>query len=240
MLKGKRIMTISIGCTAFILTMVLFTQFKTVEQTDITAIETMREAELKSELSSWKTKYDETNLKLSEVENKILEYNKTISSKEDSARLVEEEVKEYEKYLGYTKLRGEGIVITLKDSEDQDPEKNINHTDLLSLVNELKLAGAEAIAINDERIVSTSEITSIRDGIVIINTARVSSPYNVRAIGNKKYLESAITIKGGFLDEMKDYNKSVEYVLEDRIELPKYEGKMELEYSKINEGGKSK
>ncbi len=39
---------------------------------------------------------------------------------------------------------------------------------------------------------------------------------------------------------MKDYNKSVEYVLEDRIELPKYEGKMELEYSKINEGGKAK
>lgn len=232
-------MTISIGCTAFILTMILFTQFKTVEQTDITAIETMRETELKSELSSWKTKYDEVNLKLSETENRISEYNKTISSNADSAVLIEKEVEEYEKYLGYTKLRGEGIIITLKDSEDGNSEKNINHSDLLSLVNELKLAGAEAISINDERIVNTSEITSIRDGIVIINTARVSNPYEVRAIGNKKYLESAITIKNGFLDEMKDYNKNVEYRLEDKIEVPKYEGKMELEYSKINEGGKN-
>lgn len=239
-MKAKNIMIISIGCTALVLTMILFTQFKTVEQTDITAIETMRETELKSELASWKSKYDEVNLKLTETENKISEYNQTISSNADSAKILEEEAKEYEKYLGYTNVVGEGIIITLKDSDDDDPLKRISYSDLLTLVNELKLAGAEAISINDERIVTTSDITSIRDGIILINTIRVSNPYVVRAIGNKKYLESSITIKGGFIDETKAYNKSVEYVLEDRITIPKYEGKMELEYSKVSEGGKIK
>ena len=239
-MKAKNIMIISIGCTALVLTMILFTQFKTVEQTDITAIETMRETELKSELASWKSKYDEVNLKLTETENKISEYNQTISSNAVSAKILEEEAKEYEKYLGYTNVVGEGIIITLKDSDDDDPLKRISYSDLLTLVNELKLAGAEAISINDERIVTTSDITSIRDGIILINTIRVSNPYVVRAIGNKKYLESSITIKGGFIDETKAYNKSVEYVLEDRITIPKYEGKMELEYSKVSEGGKIK
>ena len=58
-MKGKIVLTISVGFTALILSAVIFTQFKTVEQTDITAIETMRETELRTELSTWKTKYDE-------------------------------------------------------------------------------------------------------------------------------------------------------------------------------------
>ena len=59
MRKGKLTMIISIGCTALILTMIMFTQFKTVEETDITAIETMRETELREKLSDLKLKYEE-------------------------------------------------------------------------------------------------------------------------------------------------------------------------------------
>ena len=72
--KGKIILTISIGLTAFILVMVMFTQFKTVEQTDITGIETMREAELRTELASWKSRYEDANAKIEETEQKIDEY----------------------------------------------------------------------------------------------------------------------------------------------------------------------
>ena len=68
-MKGKITLAISIGCVAFILTMIIFTQFKTVEETDITAIETMRETELREEIASWKTKYDEVDAKLKETEN---------------------------------------------------------------------------------------------------------------------------------------------------------------------------
>ena len=48
--------------------MIIFTQFKTVEETDITAIETMRETELREEIASWKTKYDEVDAKLKETD----------------------------------------------------------------------------------------------------------------------------------------------------------------------------
>ena len=62
-MKGKYIMIISIGLVALILTFVMFVQFKTVEQTDITAIETMRETELRTELADWKNKYEEIRRK---------------------------------------------------------------------------------------------------------------------------------------------------------------------------------
>ena len=57
-MKNKIKMSISIGFVAFVLIVLMYVQFKTVEETDITAIETMRETELRPELASWKTKYE--------------------------------------------------------------------------------------------------------------------------------------------------------------------------------------
>lgn len=230
-MKGKITMTISIGCTALILTMVMFTQFKTVEQTDITAIETMRETELRAGLSSWKTKYEEIETKLEAVESKINEYETQLLSDEDSSKLLENEIGEAEKYLGYTDVQGEGIVVLLQDNEF----KNIESYDLLQLVNELKLSGAEAISINDERVVSTTDIVLINNRIILVNSRRISGPYTVKAIGDKKYLESAITIKGGYIDEITAAEKTISYNIEENISIKKYEGTMELNYSKINE-----
>lgn len=229
-MKGKYTMIISIGVTALILTSIMFTQFKTVKQTDITAIETMRETELRTELTDWKNKYEEIEQKLVETENKIAEYQSDISNSEKSATILEEELKETENYLGYTKVKGEGIIIKLEDNDF----KTIERWDLLQLVNELKLAGAEAISINDERVVSTTEIATVGTQFILINGNRTPSPFIVKAIGNKKYLESAITIKGGYIDEMKVNEKTVSYSVEEEIEIPAYSEKISFEYAESN------
>lgn len=229
-MKGKLTMTISIGCTALILTMIIFTQFKTVEQTDITAIETMRETELRTELSSWKSKYDEIELKLNETNTKIDEYKQELATNADSSEILKNEVEEAEMYLGYSRVKGEGIVITLQDNDMY----NIEYYNLLFLVNELNIAGAEAISINDERIVSTSDIVQINNRIILVNGRRISGPYVVKAIGDKKYLESAITIKGGYIDEVKVEEKTIDYYVQNDIEIPAFQGNMKLEYSEVN------
>jgi len=229
-MKGKYTMIVSIGFAMLILTAVMFTQFKTVEQTDITAIETMRETELRTELSDWKTKYEEIEDKLAETEGKISEYQSEVSTSKDSSDILNKELNETNMYLGYTKLQGEGIEITLSDNEF----KAIERWDLLQLVNELKLAGAEAISINNERIVSTTEIATVGSQFILINGNRIPSPFVVKAIGDKKYLESAITIKGGYIDEMQVNEKTVTYEVKDLIEVPAYSGKINFEYAEVN------
>lgn len=229
-MKGKYTMIISIGFAALILTAIMFTQFKTVEQTDITAIETMRETELRTELADWKTKYDELEEKLNETESKISEYQAEVSNSKESSNVLDKELAETNMYLGYTKLQGEGIEITLSDNE----YKTIDRWDLLQLVNELKLAGAEAISINNERIVSTTEIATVGVQFILINGNRIPAPFTVKAIGDKKYLESAITIKGGYIDEMKVNEKTVDYTVKDLIEIPAYSGKINFEYAEEN------
>lgn len=227
-MKNKLILSISIGCTALILTMVMFTQFKTIEQTDIVAIETMRETELRTELASLKEKCEEIETKLEDTNSRIEEYKNQMFSDENAAELLNQEVRESEKYLGLTDVKGEGIIITLEDNSF----KNIERFDLISLVNELKLAGAEAISINDERVVANTDIAIINNRIILVNSRRISSPYIVKAIGDKKYLESAITIKGGYLDEIKASEKNINYTIEDEIIINKFAGNMPLEYVK--------
>ncbi len=75
--------------------------------------------------------------------------------------------------------------------------------------------------------------------MIVINTRRVSEPFVVTAIGNKTYLESAITIKGGYIDKTKAAGKTIEYKVLDNVNVPAYNmenGKqLQFEYAKINE-----
>lgn len=228
MKKGRNVMIISIGAIALILTMVIFIQFKTVKETDITAIETMREAELRTELSSWKAKYDEISAKLEETEDKISNYRNDIENNEKNSKLLDQEYADTEEYLGYTDVQGEGIQVVLDDTE----YKQVQSSDILSLVNELRLAGAEAISINDERVVSTTEIVNVDTRFVIVNGKRVVAPFTIKGIGDKKYLESAISIKGGYIDEIKAKEITINYSVEDKLTINKFSGKMSLQNAK--------
>ena len=232
--KGKVILTVSIGLTAFILVMIMFAQFKTVQETDITGIETMREAVLRTELASWKSKYEEVNTKIEETEGKIEEYNNELQNNNDLTNLLQDELNEAKMYAGYTDLTGEGIIITLADND----KSQIVASDLITLVNELKNAGAEAISINGERIVTTTDIIDIQYKYILINTSsnegrvlRIYSPFVVKAIGNQKYLESAITVKYGYIDQMKANEKSISYVLDNNVIVEKYNGNLDFKYA---------
>ena len=97
--------------------------------------------------------------------------------------------------LGLTDVYGEGITITMEDTEAHD----VTYSILLNLVNELVYAGAEAISINDERIIAMSDIVN-PGSFMQVNGTREASPYTIKAIGDTKKLQSAISIKNGFID----------------------------------------
>ena len=100
--KEKIVMTITIAIACFTLMLVMFMQFKVVRQTDITAIESMRESELRIELANWQEKYNELNEKYEEIVQKISEYQDEKESDEKTAKLLEQELAEINKLLGKT------------------------------------------------------------------------------------------------------------------------------------------
>lgn len=225
--KGKLTMTITLGLVCFILVSTMFIQFNTIKQTDVASIKNMRETELRTEIAQWKTKLEDVQKKYEETIAKKEEYEKNIEDNEKSIKLLEEDLEEAKMLLGLTDVVGNGIIVTLEDND----EKSIVADDLLELVNELRLAGAEAISINNERVVINSFIADIDYKFIVINGQRISSPYVVKAIGNQSYLESGLTAKQyGYIDNMtKAFGKTVYLERKDNITIKKFEGKITLQ-----------
>ncbi len=179
-----------------ILVSVILMRVKAVEKTDFEEESVARETELRKEISTWKSKYEKINETLESTNQKILEYEEQIEKNEDSSDLMEQELEQTNVLLGKKSVKGEGVIVTLTDKDNA----KILATDLSEIVNELKYAGAEAISINGIRILSMTDITDATNDLILINGQRISSPYEVKAIGNQTYLYSTLNAKNGFID----------------------------------------
>ena len=228
--KPKIVMTISIFLVTILLVSVALIQFKTVEQVNETDLENLRESELREKISSWKSKYEETNEKLEEVNSKINDYKEQIDANSASSELLDNELLQSQILSGNTNVKGEGVVVTLTDGE----ESSITSSDLVELVNELRFGGAEAISINGIRITNMTDIVDISDRFILINPKqRLSSPYVVKAIGNQTYLVSTLSMKNtGFIDSHSNSGQNVKLEKQKNIDIPKYSWNMEIEYMK--------
>ena len=227
--KGKITMIITVGIACFVLALVMTMQFKIVNETDITSIENMREAELTTELANWKSKYEETNQKYEETVAKIEEYKQTKQSNEETSKILDEELQQVNMILGKTDVEGEGIEITIRETDNEEIEK-VTADDLLLIVNQLKNAGAEAISINDERIINMSDIVDISLTFIKVNGQRIIAPYVIKAIGNPSYLESALTGNGGYVDEMKKIGQDVSIEKPNKVKILKYNDEIKIKY----------
>ena len=219
--------TIVVFIVCIVLVGVMLMQFRTVEQTDITEIENMRESELRTELSEWRTRYEEISTQLEETNKRIEEYNQTIEVKEVASKLVDEELTESNILLGKTDVYGEGVEVTLNNGT-----KTVDAYDLIDLVNELRYAGAEAISINENRVLATTDIVDMADyTYIMVNLKRIQAPYVVKAIGDKDYMSTILNMKGsGFVDRATTSGLNVSVTNKNRVEIPKYSDEFEIEY----------
>lgn len=237
MKKGKKSMIITIGLVCFLLVMIIFMQFKVIQESQETNIDTMQETELRQELASWKTKYEETKEKYDETANTLDTYRKESTSDEEKKETLEKELESLEMALGKTDVEGEGVIITLSEKDDNelsDGEKKepISAMDLVYIVNYLKDAGAEAISINDERIVNTTDIVDLDvNGPIKINSKYIrTNEYEIKAIGNSSYLESSIFGKSGYAEQLDASGIKAKIERNNKVKISKYSGDFDTKY----------
>ena len=229
--QNKITLTIILGMACLVLVTVMFMQFKIVNQTDINELEVMREDELRTELASWKAKYTEAEAQYQEKQQKLEEYNQNEESQEQTEQLVQNELKQVDLILGKTDVEGEGIVIKLQ--EISTAEAGITADNLNMIVNTLKEAGAEAISINEERIINMTDIVSVNEGTITrVNQQRILKPYTIKAIGNQNYLEGAILANGGEVDNLEKLGHQISVEKYNKVEIPKYNKEISSKYIK--------
>ena len=237
---NKKTISLILGLMCVVLSFGIAVQIKTINGTGTTISTNAKENELRDAVLKSKEKYDNLYKELDKME-KQLEIERT-NSTQNNTELAELEntIKEGNKVLGLSEVKGNGIIITVDDNSNiasntwyADPNWLIVHDiDIINIVNELKNADAEAISINGQRIVSTSAIEC--DGNVIkVNGQKIAAPFVIKAIGLPELLMS-LNRFGGYIDYLRDerfLNVDVEKIDKEDIVIPKYTGVIKFEYA---------
>ena len=227
-----------IGIALFFLSMMLAAQMKSMSDTE-ELIAGKRETQLADELVTLQRKYDDLKSKYDDSAKIVEEYQNNSSTNNTLIASMKDQIQALSAMSGVTDLKGEGIVITLNDgtkTSDASVRSDtlVHDSDLLTVVNELKAAGAEAISINGQRIIATSAIRCVGP-VIQVNYQKVAAPFEIKAIGNAQYLESAMTIKNGVVDLLKEYGVSVTVSRQNNVEIPKYEGEQNFKNASVKE-----
>lgn len=223
---------VSIMIVCLIVGIMLSIQFRTTESYDPQLRESRTE-DLSNKLNTITSERDALANEVVSLREKLTHLNNNDQAIAD----LQSELKNSNTAAGLLPVQGPGIIVTLNDSSrNVQPGENPNYllvhdNDLLTIVNEMKASGAEAISINDERITAMSEIRCAGTTI-LVNWNKIAPPFIIRATGDSALLESGLSIKGGYLETLKVvYGIEVQLQKSEKVEIPAYKGALSLKYS---------
>ena len=235
-MTNKKIISIVLGVMCFALTAAICIQMRSV-QNSTTVSQTYEESNLRAEVLKYQERYENLLKEIDDLNNQIDKQIDEATQENSDLEEARSQIKEGNMIIGTTDVSGPGVIITLDDSTT-DPTTVFNPNDLLlhdldilSVVNELKNTGAEAISINNQRLITTSSI-KCGGAIININGQRVGAPFEIKAIGLPENL-SNLNRPGGYLDKLReDYQMQVKLEKSNNINIPKYSGVINFEYAK--------
>lgn len=235
-MKNKNIICIVLGIMCFALTFGICVQVRTVKSSNSVVSQNYEENNLRAEVLRYKERYDNIFKDLEKAEKQLENERKNSTENNSELEQKEEEIKQGNKMIGLTEVTGEGVIVTLSDSKKEaasvlDPSSLIVHdADVLCIINELKNAGAEAISINDQRIVPTSSIVC-GGNIIEINGEKTGAPFVIKAIGLPEQLMGALSRQNGYVDILRAASVGVDLKKSNNITIPKYTGVITYKYA---------
>ncbi|MCZ4100587.1 DUF881 domain-containing protein [Streptomyces sp. So13.3] len=145
------------------------------------------------------------------LETQRSELETSSNQAEEARKQTEQKAQQLGVLAGTVAAQGPGINLTIAD-----PKGGLEADKLLDTLQELRAAGAEAIQINDVRVVADTYFTQGSDGIEI-DGHKVVQPYRFKVIGNPQDLEPALNIPGGVVQTLKKEQATADVVRSEKI-----------------------
>ena len=143
---------------------------------------------------------------------------RTLSKEMDSLRVTLHELRTR---AGFAELTGSGIILRIYDaSEGYTNDAIIHETDVRDTINELFAAGAQGVAVGNQRLTVTSAIRCVGPSILVNDERIAVNPVVIRAIGDPDVLASGLDIMRITLEVSRNLNFDIEKV--DNLTLPAY------------------
>jgi len=196
------------------------------EQHERTDREWDREYKLRERLIDQEKTNAELQRQVAQLQKSVRQEEEKLGEQTNNLSNVVSEVEQLRVYIGEVKVKGQGLEVTLADSSKALADKNVNNYlvhdgHIQAVLHELYAAGAEAIAINGQRLTTHSYVTCIGPVINVDGTEH-PAPFVVTAIGNPDVLQKALNIRGGVVDRLLSDNISVKLQTKQELVLEPY------------------
>ena len=186
------------------------------------------------------TEQRELKANLAELRRELAGRQQAAAADTDRLQALQAELDRQKLLAGLTPVQGPGVLVTLDDSDAAVPPGAdsgaylIHEYDLRDIVNLLWMAGSEAIAINEERLVSNSSVICL-GSTVMVNDTRLSPPYFIRAVGNPRIQQDYLR-NPSYLKQLKEKQRlyGLRFDIEGvtTVSLPAYTGGFPVEYAR--------
>ena len=241
-MKKEIVQVIIIGILCFLIASSICVQYRSVHTYTTegkAAVQSMSENKLRDRVLTEQENYNRLYATLQNTQVELEERRKNSAATSEEAKNLEKELTELNRVLGYTEVKGKGVIITLKDAtEDQVvtvKDSVVHDWDVLSIVNELFNAGAEAVSVNNQRIISTTAI-NCAGTVITINNQKVSVPFVIKAIGGDGMYDTVARPYGYYDNLTGRIDARVERIdKENGITIPKYAGTRQYKYLQVVE-----
>ncbi|MGE7917771.1 DUF881 domain-containing protein [Viridibacillus sp. NPDC093762] len=162
------------------------------------------------------------------LQQKIKDYEQDFSGSKEGYKDLVKQADDLRLLLGKIPGRGSGVTVTLQDAE-YDP-KSVNPNDYIvheshvfKVLNELKISGAQAIAINGHRLKANSYI-KCNGPVITIDDDQFPAPFVIEAVGDPNVLSAGLTLAGGVFDQLIDDNIIVTIDGSKQLVMPAVQG----------------
>lgn len=229
-------LTIAFAIIGILIGVMLTFQFKTAvpASSDFAADEAVAREDLFKEFLNEQQYLQDKIVKLrEEIDSK----EKDLSTKSETTNL--EALESLKDDVGLSGVRGSGLQITLQDGKNADRlAANVSDADLVQaadirdLINILFASNADAIAVNNQRVIASSPISSVGTTI-LVNNAYVTPPFEISAVGDSDIMLQRILNDGslkGLQERNKKQNVIMKIIVKKLMTIPIYSGDLKAKY----------
>ncbi len=216
-MKAKRVSrNISIALICVILGLALSWQFQSIKSNaKVMNLESQKKDDLVVKILNEQKNNENLRAKLSELQTQLDKFENARGNSDENLKLLTDEIQKLKTVAGLTDVKGRGVIVTFA----KEDALNVEDDDLLFVLNELRATDAQALAINDQRIIDTSEVR-VAGGYIMVNGRHVMPPYVIKAIVDPDNAVNALNMIGGALEKIRVFI-DVGVEKSDSVEIPK-------------------
>ena len=191
----SRLMRAGVAVACGLLGFVLVAQVRATESVE-ERLQGEREEDLAQILSNLSAEADRLTLEITDLRLTLLAVQNEAEGEQVALRSLQRRLDELRILAGVVPAEGEGIAFTISD-----PDGQVRQDLLVDTIQELRDAGAEAMAVNGIRLVVSSAFSVRRDRL-LLDGQPLAAPYRILAVGPADTMAKALAIPGGAIDTL--------------------------------------